>query len=114
LARFQNSSGEWTSGQVLVRFGLQTAVMVALSAFGSIDFNKTFAALMWTAIVFCITVAVRAGEPAFGGTLNHWDEAAAYTAMLALALENVLRSRCRRPNNHSNPIRPCCGHNAAL
>jgi hypothetical protein len=54
---------------VLVRFGLQTAVTVALSAFGSIDFNKTFAALMWTAIVFCITVAVRAGEPAFGGTL---------------------------------------------
>jgi hypothetical protein len=40
---------------VLVRFGLKTAVMVALSAFGSIDFNKTFAALMWTAIVFCIT-----------------------------------------------------------
>ncbi len=74
---------------MLLRFCVQTAVMVALSAFGSIDFNRSFAALMWMAIVFCITVAVRVGEPAFGRTLNHWDEAAAYTAMLALALGNV-------------------------
>jgi hypothetical protein len=58
LARFQNSSGEWAPDQVLLRFGVQTAVMVALSAFGSIDFNRRLAALMSMAIVSCITVAV--------------------------------------------------------
>jgi hypothetical protein len=58
--------------------------MAALSAFGGIDFNRSFAALMWIAIVFCITVAIRRGERAFGATLNHWDEAVANTALLAL------------------------------
>lgn len=60
------------------------ALMVAFSAFGSTDFHRSFAASMWIVIMFCIVVASLRREPAFGGTLNHWDEAVTYAAALAL------------------------------
>jgi hypothetical protein len=58
--------------------------MVAVSVLGSIEFHRSLAALMWIAIVFCIIVATLRGERAFGGSLNHWDEAVTYAAVLAL------------------------------
>lgn len=84
MAWFRNSPGECTSGHALLRFGVRMTVMLAVSAFGRIEFDRSLAALMWIAMVFCAMVALVRGERAFGGSLNHWDEAVAYAAVLAL------------------------------
>jgi hypothetical protein len=73
-----------TSREVLVRFGVRVIILAAFAAFSSIGFTRGLATLMWMAIVFSSVVAIIRRERPFESDLNHWDESAAYAAMLSL------------------------------
>ncbi|WP_245288215.1 hypothetical protein [Bradyrhizobium sp. Ec3.3] len=61
-------------------------LLVGFATFGSIGFSQSLTALLWMAIILCSLIGIIRREPVFDSTLNHWDEAAAYGALLALAI----------------------------
>jgi hypothetical protein len=75
---------QFTSGQVLIRFGVRMIILAVFAAFGSIGFTKSLATLVAMAIVFSTVLAVMKREEPFGKVLNHWDETVAYTAVFSL------------------------------
>jgi hypothetical protein len=75
---------ELRSGQVLVRFLLRLIILAGFAALGGIGFSRSFAALLWMSIILCAVVGTMRREPVFHASLNHWDEAVAYTAIFAL------------------------------
>jgi hypothetical protein len=75
---------ELRSGQVLGRFFLRLVILAGFAAFGGIGFGKSLAALLWMSVILCTVVGTMRREPVFHTTLNHWDEAVAYTALYAL------------------------------
>jgi hypothetical protein len=77
-------SQELRSTQVLVRFLLRMAILVAFASFGGIGFGRSLAALLWMTIVLSAVVGAMKRERPFDTILNHWDEAGAYTALFCL------------------------------
>jgi hypothetical protein len=94
LAQLPNLPRELRSAQVLARFCLRTIILLVFAAFSSIGFGRSFAALLWMAIIFSSIIGLVRREPPFDVTLNHWDETVAYVALFALV--SVF--------NHSAPI----------
>ena len=70
--------------QVLVRFSLRMAILVGFASLGSIGFARSLAALLWMTIVLSVVVGAMKRERPLDTILNHWDEAAAYTALFCL------------------------------
>ncbi len=94
MAQFPNLPQQLSSNHVLIRFGARVLILASFAAFGSIGFGRSFATLLWMAIVFCAVVGAARREPVFQDSLNHWDEAVAYGALFALVhgLEQHLSS----------------------
>ncbi len=84
LAQFPNLPQELRSTQAIIRFGLRMIILVVFATFGDIGFGRSLAALLWMSAVFSAVVGAVKREPPFDTVLNHWDEAAAYTALCCL------------------------------
>lgn len=72
------------SGDVIVRFCLRIAILVAFAAFADIGFSRSLSALLWMSIILSTIFAAIRREPLLDAVLNHWDEAAAYAALYCL------------------------------
>ena len=84
MARPQDMLRTPNSVRVLLRFGVRVLLLAGFAAFGSTGFGRSFAALLWMAIVLCAVVGLIRREPPFGSALNHWDEGVAFGALFAL------------------------------
>ena len=82
--RLPNLPQELRSTQVLVRFALRMAVLVAFAMFGSIGFARSFAALLWMSMILSAFVGALKREHPLDASLNHWDETAVYAALFCL------------------------------
>jgi hypothetical protein len=60
------------------------AILVGFASFGGIDFSRSLAALLSMTIVLSVVIGTMKRERPFDTTLNHWDEAVAYTALFCL------------------------------
>jgi hypothetical protein len=70
--------------RVIARFAVRVALLATFAAFGSVDFGRSLAALLWMSIILCSLAGLVRREPLFGPDLNHWDEGAAFGALFAL------------------------------
>jgi hypothetical protein len=86
LAQLPNLPQELRSIQVLVRFFLRMAILMAFAAFGSIGFERSLVALLWMAAILSAIVGAMRREPPFDTALNHWDEVMAYAALCSLVV----------------------------
>jgi hypothetical protein len=86
LAQLPNLPQELRSIQVLVRFFLRMAILMAFAAFGSIGFERSLVALLWMAAILSAIVGAMRREPPFDTVLNHWDEMMAYVALCSLVV----------------------------
>jgi hypothetical protein len=86
MAQLPNLPQELKSIQVLVRFLLRMAILMAFAAFGSIGFERSLVTLLWMAAILSAIVAAMRREPPFDTALNHWDEVIAYAALCSLAV----------------------------
>jgi hypothetical protein len=86
LAQLPDLPHELRSIQVLVRFFLRTAILMAFAAFGSIGFERSLVALLWMAAILSAIVGALRREPPFDAVLNHWDELMAYTALCSMVI----------------------------
>ena len=83
MAQLPNTR-QLSSTQVLARFSLRMAILVAFAAFGSIGFGRSLAALLWMCIILSAIIGTVRHEPPFGMVLNHWDETLAFAAVFCL------------------------------
>ena len=83
---------ELQSVQVLARFVMRMIVLSAFAAFGGASFGRSLVALLWMSAMLSAIVGIVRRERPVDIVLNHWDEAAAYTALLSLvtALNHVV------------------------
>jgi len=81
LAQPPNLPQELRSIQVLVRFFLRMAILMAFAVFGSVGFGSSLVALLWMAAILSAIVGAMRREPPFDTVLNHWDEVIAYAAL---------------------------------
>ncbi len=72
------------SGRVLLRFCARIIILASCAVFGSIGFGRSFATLLWMAMVFSAVGAMIKREPPLASVLNGWDEMMGYAAILAL------------------------------
>ena len=86
MAQLPNLPQELRSIQVLVRFFLRIAILMAFAVFGSVGFGRSLVALLWMAAILSAIVGALRREPPFDTVLNHWDEMTAYAALCCLAL----------------------------
>ena len=86
MAQLPNLPRELKSIQVLARFSLRMASLMAFAAFGSIGFARSLVALLWMAAILSAIVGAYRREPPFDTALNHWDEMMAYVALCSLAV----------------------------
>ena len=86
MAQFPNLPQELRSIQVLVRFFLRMAILMAFAAFGSIGFGRSLVALLWMAAILTAIVGAMRREPPFDTVLNHWNEMMAYAALCCLVV----------------------------
>ncbi|WP_407156107.1 hypothetical protein [Bradyrhizobium sp. STM 3557] len=87
MAHFADTSARLKPEQVLLRFGIRTAILTLFAAFGSIGFGRSIAALLWMTIILCAVIGMMRRERVFTAGLNHWDEMAAYTALYCAVME---------------------------
>ena len=73
------------SAQVVVRFGLRMATIVAFAALCGIGFGRGLTVLLWMATILSAVLATFDREEPLNASLNHWDEAIAYAALCCLA-----------------------------
>ena len=85
-AQLPNLPKELRSIQVLVRFFLRMAVLLAFAACGSVGFGRSLVALLWMAVILSAILGATRREPPFDTVLNHWDEMMAYAALCCLAI----------------------------
>jgi len=71
--------------QVVVRFMLRMAILLAFAWLGSSSFAQNMVALLLMSATLCTAYAVMRGELPFRADLNHWDEMTAYVALCSLA-----------------------------
>ena len=86
MAQLPNLPQELRSIQVLVRFFVRMAILMAFAAFGSIGFCRSLVALLWMAAILSAIVGAMRREPPFDAVLNHWDEMMAYVALCSLVV----------------------------
>ena len=84
MAQLPHLSRELSSTQVVARFFLRVSILVIFAVFASVGFARGLAALLWMSIILCAAIGAMRREAPFGVVLNHWDEAVAYAALLAL------------------------------
>ena len=90
-AQLSHSSRAFRSGEVIVRFVVRMIVLVAFAAVAGVGFTADLAMLLWMSTILCAGVAVLKRELPLADILNHWDEAAAYTALWCL-IESLSRA----------------------
>ena len=84
MAQPQDLQNGIDNGRALLRFGVRVVILAGFATFGSTDFNRSFAILLWMAMVFSAVSALIKREPPFPISLNHWDEMMGYAVILAL------------------------------
>ena len=72
------------NGRALLRFAVRVIILAGFATFGSTGFDRSFAILLWMAMVFSAVSALVRREPPFPASLNHWDEMMGYAVILAL------------------------------
>jgi len=87
LAHLAHTPAQLKPHQVLLRFGIRTAVLTLFATFGSIGFGRRLAALLWMTIILCAVIGAMRRERVFTAGLNHWDEMVAYTALYCAVME---------------------------
>jgi len=75
---------EMQSNQVLIRFGLRTAILASFAAFSHVGFGRSLAALLLMTAVLCAVIGTIRREAPLGRSLNNWDEALAYAGLYCL------------------------------
>jgi hypothetical protein len=73
------------STEVIVRFALRMAVIVAFAAFCGIGFELGLTLLLWMSTILSGVIATFDREEPLDTALNHWDETLAYAALCSLA-----------------------------
>jgi hypothetical protein len=86
LAQLPNLPQELKSIQVLGRFFVRMAVLIAFAVFGSVGFGRSLVALLWMAAILSAVVGALRREPPCDTVLNHWDEMMAYSALCCLVI----------------------------
>ncbi len=81
----QNLPESLKSIQVVVRFMLRLAILLAFAWLGASSFAQNMVALALMSAALCAVYAVVQGELPFRADLNHWDEMTAYVALCSLA-----------------------------
>jgi len=84
MAQLQYPRRDLGSVQVLFRFSVRVAILLAFSAFSGVGFSRSLAALAAMSIILCAVLATVKREAFFGAALNYWDEAVAYAALYFL------------------------------
>jgi hypothetical protein len=87
LVHLASTPAQLKPHQVLMRFGIRTAILMLFASFGSIDFGRSLAALFWMSIMLCAVIGAMRRERVFTAGLNHWDEMIAYTALYCAVME---------------------------
>jgi hypothetical protein len=88
LVHLADTPAQLTPQQVLLRFGIRTAVLMLFATFSSIGFARSFAALLWMTMILCAVIAAIRRERVFTAGLNHWDEMVACTALYCAIMES--------------------------
>ncbi|HET7889171.1 MAG TPA: hypothetical protein VFL62_23325 [Bradyrhizobium sp.] len=73
------------SAEVIARFGLRLAAMVAFAVLGGIGFERGLTVMLWMSAILSTVIAMYDREELLDSALNHWDEAGAFTALCCLA-----------------------------
>ena len=84
MAELQTTPRDVRFSQVLLRFCVRMTILAAFSAFGSVGFARSLAALAAMSTILCAVLASVRREAFFGAVLNYWDEALAYAALYFL------------------------------
>lgn len=87
MAQLADTPAQLRPQQVLLRFGIRTAILMLFATFGSIGFGRSLAALLWMTIILCAVIGAMRRERVFTAGLNHWDEMVAYTALYCAVAE---------------------------
>ena len=74
------------STATIVRFGIRLPLMAVCATFAQAGFASSLAVILLLCSALCVILGLLRQERALGGTLNNWDEAAAYACLAALAL----------------------------
>jgi hypothetical protein len=75
---------EMQSNQVLIRFGLRTAILASFAAFSHVGFGRSLAALLLMTAILCAVIGMIKREASLGTALNNWDESLAYAGLYCL------------------------------
>jgi hypothetical protein len=73
------------SAEVIARFGLRMAAVVAFAVLGGIGFERGLTVMLWMSAILATVIAMFDREEPLDAALNHWDEASAYAALCCLA-----------------------------
>ena len=73
------------STEVMARFGLRMAAIVAFAALGGIGFERGLTVMLWMSTILSAVIATFDCEEPLDTALNHWDEASAFAALCCLA-----------------------------
>ena len=73
------------SMQVMARFGLRMAAIVAFAAFCGIGFERGLTVMLWMSTILSGVIAAFDREEPLDASLNHWDEAMAFAALCCIA-----------------------------
>lgn len=84
-SRTRNLTQTSISTEVIARFGLRMAAVIAFAVLGGIGFQRGLTVMLWMSAILGAVVATFDREEPLGSALNHWDEAAAYAALCCLA-----------------------------
>ena len=71
--------------EVIARFGLRMAAIIAFAVLGGIGFERGLTVMLWMSAMLSTIIAMYDREELAAATLNHWDEASAYAALCCLA-----------------------------
>lgn len=74
-----------TSRHVLLRMGFRLLLLTIVASFSARSFALAFVLLLALSAIFCALAAAAHRESMFAPELTHWDEAAIYTVLCALA-----------------------------
>ena len=73
------------SAEVIARFSLRMAAILAFAVLGGIGFDRGLTVMLWMAAILATVIAMFDREDFLDTALNHWDEASAYAALCCLA-----------------------------
>lgn len=84
-SRVRKLSSASKSAEVIARFGLRMAAIIAFAVLGGIGFERGLTLMLWMSAILATVIAMFDREELADTTLNHWDEASAYAALCCLA-----------------------------